>query len=416
MGSVLPSLELFGNLILSVFGDYKPEEVEGQDNYMNYLDVIVTKYSSEWKKQPIPLVNNPKFAPINTTNFIDIATQEDMEYVRIIEHYTAISEVQIWQHLVKKKYSEIAGLFKESCSSVGKKQIEFLESRKTNFSVSMNNFNLISQLCNFFNCDRLCEATQVPTILYIALRSNLLDSIFNVAALQKTTIGCIENQFVKITSIKNRAIEFPLFDNKLQMLINEMNRLIKSNSYTISVNVTLNNLITSLKELKENKVESPEEEEQGRYKFILTCFGLTEDVINQLVPDYICDEVSFVTFNIENVKLKLPIGTKKLIQREINNFKTLSENEQLWTWKVPCEKFTTQDLCIYLKILGLDMYVPNIIENNIDGKTLLTYTAESLKDIGISLIGHRKTLHRAIHGGSNNNNIANNVANLNISE
>src|SRR5215467_3297055 len=50
------------------------------------------------------------------------------------------------------------------------------------------------------------------------------------------------------------------------------------------------------------------------------------------------------------------------------------------------------DIGSWLRSLGLGQYEAAFRENEIDDKVLLTLTAEDLKDLGVSLVGHRRKL------------------------
>jgi hypothetical protein len=54
------------------------------------------------------------------------------------------------------------------------------------------------------------------------------------------------------------------------------------------------------------------------------------------------------------------------------------------------------DLGSWLRSLGLEQYEAAFRENAIDGKILPRLTAEDLKDIGVVIVGHRRTMLDAI--------------------
>ena len=54
------------------------------------------------------------------------------------------------------------------------------------------------------------------------------------------------------------------------------------------------------------------------------------------------------------------------------------------------------DVGDWLRKLGLEQYGPTFRANEIDARVLPTLTAEDLKDLGISLVGHRRRLLDAI--------------------
>src|SRR3954453_19399700 len=60
------------------------------------------------------------------------------------------------------------------------------------------------------------------------------------------------------------------------------------------------------------------------------------------------------------------------------------------------------DVAAWLRALGLDQYEAAFRENGVDAEVLPTLTGEELKDIGVSLIRHRRRLLEAIAAlGSN---------------
>jgi class 3 adenylate cyclase len=54
------------------------------------------------------------------------------------------------------------------------------------------------------------------------------------------------------------------------------------------------------------------------------------------------------------------------------------------------------DVAAWLQDLGLERYVPVFRENEIDERVLPSLTAEDLKDLGVTLVGHRRRLLDAI--------------------
>jgi SAM domain (Sterile alpha motif) len=54
------------------------------------------------------------------------------------------------------------------------------------------------------------------------------------------------------------------------------------------------------------------------------------------------------------------------------------------------------DIVVWLRSLGLGKYEAAFRENEITEKVLPNLTAEDLKDLGISIVGHRRTLLDAI--------------------
>src|SRR5262245_33317459 len=54
------------------------------------------------------------------------------------------------------------------------------------------------------------------------------------------------------------------------------------------------------------------------------------------------------------------------------------------------------DVASWLRALGLGQYAAVFEENAVDGETLRELTAEDLKELGVSLVGHRRKLVAAI--------------------
>ena len=56
------------------------------------------------------------------------------------------------------------------------------------------------------------------------------------------------------------------------------------------------------------------------------------------------------------------------------------------------------DIVSWLRALRLERYEPEFRENDINEEVLPTLTAEDLKDIGITIVGHRRKILDAIAG------------------
>ena len=54
------------------------------------------------------------------------------------------------------------------------------------------------------------------------------------------------------------------------------------------------------------------------------------------------------------------------------------------------------DVAAWLQNLGLERYIPAFRDNEIDERVLPNLTAEDLKDLGVTLVGHRRRLLDAI--------------------
>src|SRR5438045_6191284 len=54
------------------------------------------------------------------------------------------------------------------------------------------------------------------------------------------------------------------------------------------------------------------------------------------------------------------------------------------------------DVAAWLQNLGLERYIPAFRDNEIDARVLPSLTAEDLKDLGVTLVGHRRRLLDAI--------------------
>jgi len=53
------------------------------------------------------------------------------------------------------------------------------------------------------------------------------------------------------------------------------------------------------------------------------------------------------------------------------------------------------DIAAWLRGLSLEQYEPVFRANEIDPRVLPNLTAEDLKDLGVSLVGHRRSLRSA---------------------
>jgi hypothetical protein len=59
-------------------------------------------------------------------------------------------------------------------------------------------------------------------------------------------------------------------------------------------------------------------------------------------------------------------------------------------------RVSAMDIADWLRKLGLEQHEPAFRENEIDARVLPSLTAEDLKDLGITLVGHRRRLLDAI--------------------
>ena len=50
------------------------------------------------------------------------------------------------------------------------------------------------------------------------------------------------------------------------------------------------------------------------------------------------------------------------------------------------------DVVAWLRGLGLEQYAPAFRDNDVDGEVLPELTAEDSKDLGVTLVGHRRRL------------------------
>jgi len=58
------------------------------------------------------------------------------------------------------------------------------------------------------------------------------------------------------------------------------------------------------------------------------------------------------------------------------------------------------DIAAWLRGLGLEQYALAFHDNAVDGEVLRELTADDLKDLGVTLVGHRrKLLARSMHEG-----------------
>jgi hypothetical protein len=67
-------------------------------------------------------------------------------------------------------------------------------------------------------------------------------------------------------------------------------------------------------------------------------------------------------------------------------------------WGREAPKTAELEITSWLRGLGLQQYDDAFRQNAIDGEVLLDLTAEDLRDLGVTLIGHRRKLLAAIAG------------------
>ena len=56
------------------------------------------------------------------------------------------------------------------------------------------------------------------------------------------------------------------------------------------------------------------------------------------------------------------------------------------------------DVADWLRALGLEQYEATFRENGVDAEVLRTLTADDLKELGVTSVGHRRRLLEAIAG------------------
>jgi hypothetical protein len=59
-------------------------------------------------------------------------------------------------------------------------------------------------------------------------------------------------------------------------------------------------------------------------------------------------------------------------------------------------RITARTIAAWLRGLGLEQYAPAFHDNAVDGEVLRELTADDLKDLGVTLVGHRRKLLAAI--------------------
>lgn len=301
--------------------------------------------------------------------------------LEIIEQYCAIHEIQIWQRLIKSNYFELASVFLKHCSTPGRSKIEELQTKDFNLSLSAPNVNLIQSICHFFRSPSCTGLDQEATIIIqIAVRQNLLETVITIASLHYKS---------------DTTPAFPYYQEKIHLLIEKL--------------AAFENTVENVSKFHFILQQILHREESGRtphvanavkilqYKFILICSGFDEQVADQLVPTCIYDDHSLLNFKIDNLKhFSIAIGTRKYLQREFSTNKLLIKEENFTSWKIPIERLSVSKICDWLVVLGLSNCVPIFQKNKISGAVLINHTEETLKDIGISQIGSRKTICRAL--------------------
>src|SRR5215472_15948150 len=65
-------------------------------------------------------------------------------------------------------------------------------------------------------------------------------------------------------------------------------------------------------------------------------------------------------------------------------------------YATPDSRRAVMDIVVWLRSLGLGKYEAAFLENEIDETVLPSLTAEDLKDLGVSIVGHRRKILDAI--------------------
>ena len=390
------------------------------------LNLIVKTHSSECATRLVDLIQ------INSKIIRELKvfqTQKDPLEIRInsgattqlkfINDHLNSHQLQIWQQLTRENRTEIAEEFCKFCNPQNLEIINQLQEKRITISLSNKNINFLESIFQFFNSCHADRFNQLSIIIKeLACAHSLFDSVVWVANLQDKRIIPGDFTLIKVASISKSSISFPFFLDKIKSLIK--NFTLSLNSASELKRAAIGKCIFELECLYLTKSESgclqfssssdvdqsdsastvstssdssKAEEEYAKYKLIMFCWGIPEEIINQLVPSVVFDDLSLLTLTEKKIQPFANLHYRKHLFRKVDELQ-----KSLASRTVPMpdvSAFDNKQLCFWFQALGYPFYVPSLRKQNVTGKQFVACTSDGLKDIGIDVIGHRKALLRA---------------------
>ena len=429
-------MHLFSKIIYLIHND---GEFTDSDKCTWYLNVVVKKHSSTSKYKLLE-----KIKVLSSNACVDITsprtqanTKSRKNASKLLLQYYLKYEIPIWQQLIKEEKTEIAQELENYLTPKSREMIETLKSEKITLSFSRKNIELLKTIFDFFNGPLENSQQLAIVIKEIAINNNLFDSIGIIANLHNKTINNEENsqQLIKLESIQHGIILFPNYAEKINLLIEGLKSSYRGNTGHTHPQMKGNllNLIHYLENLYFAVVPSdqtllpPSREEfesnlsneassaddvdvkfpfnppsadslyttECKIKLKLFCWGIPEFTINQLVPDYFHDDISFVYSDTDKTKLVTTLHVRKLLKRKIMDLRHSPQRVVLASdVVVPFHLSTLNNaqLCYWFKLIGFSVYVPLIEQHKLTGASFMFYDSKALKHIGIAVHEHRKAI------------------------
>jgi len=398
----IPQFILLGKILNLVYNDM---EIIETGTCLSCLNVVIKKYSSDWKKQSFPFASF-SYSPDKVKKFSDPKLNSGQQALAVIENTFQTYEIQIWQRLNRNpQHSPLASQFKSKCSEANQKLMGEIEKENLSISLSYNSLQIIQKVTEYFDLivtgsEHEKKLAQMATIIReLSLKHDLLDTVEYVV--NSVFPGNIELCSMSASESSNDNENFYDFFNKFHILMRTFAKSKDSNE-------SLNTFIRKMNEkfaieeraLPNDSKLSPEQvllHEQ--LKFVLKRWDVHENVIDLLVPGMVADFEALKHFDFAQLKSYYcsTLGNRKQWQRAKQaffRFNTLSESVQ--NLKFDISTLNTEELCTWLRLMNLDNYVPSFEAQKITGQLLLNCSSDSLKSFGVTTIGHRKLLLRVM--------------------
>ena len=393
----IPQFILLGKILNLVYNNM---EIVETGTCLSCLNVIIKKFSSDWKKQSFPF-SSYCYSPEKLKKLSDPKLHSGQQALAIIENTFRTYEIQIWQRLKRNtQHSSLASEFKHKCSEANQKLMEEIENQNLSVSLSQNSLQIIKKVAEYFDLivvgsEDEKKLVQMATIIReLSMKHELLDSVEYV-------VKCIAPSKTDQTSESSSDEIFYDFLNKFHIL---MRTFAKSKEINENLNIFVRKMqekfaLQECPSLCENKLAAEQEILYEQLKFLLRRWDVCENVIDLIVPGMIDSFEALKFFDFAQLKSYncATMGKRKQWQRVKQAFfKWNSLQESVQNFKFDFSTLNTEELCIWLRLLNLDAYIPSFESQKITGKQLLNCSSEMLKAFGVAVIGHRKLVLRLV--------------------
>ena len=379
---------------------------------LSSLNIIVKKFSNQWKKSNFAFLTSSDQLVKVKTSPRHFFRREFTDPTRIIEDHFQRFEVQIWQKLNKKhEFQAIAQEFKTKSFHENQRIIEEIENREIKISFSQNSLKLIKTVNDYFQSasEEESRLTQAAVIIReLSINFDLIDSVEFVIDSFFSGMQSLSSRSDSVQPVQKRqsvdCLKTPnqisprshpvLFVKKIMIL---KKAFVKAKDQE---NEQVKQFIRTLDGLIPRNNAGTEEVIHENLKFLMKVWEIPESTANLLVPSFINTFNALKQFNFGELKDMncSTLGQRKQWQRDTFSFfsyPTLVEG--VLSLNVPFKDLSTTELCVWLRLTNLEEYVPLFNSLQITGAQLINSTSDYLKSIGISVLGHRKQLLRALN-------------------